>query len=453
MSTHSCRVNNLTGGMGFTFRYTLWLMILSLLVICFLQYGTYLTSVKERRPVQIHRFPDMHIWFSDLSFDFDSRSITYDFQFQIWTGTSQREIYFSFSSYMAPGFTFTGTIDPSNLPSKYYQVNRKSTADKVYGMSELYPYDSYRVTYDVYGYASSRLDFDEHFVPRVFAYMKYPESMYWQIEGHATPIAQNVTSESCDVNLKVTLTISRILGYSSLVSLAIVWAGNVVLASSLFLMDNGSRGKVPSVVERLTVYISLFIFIPVFMDSISSRIPLKFLLSTAEIFLIALLLSTVAFLACSSLSRSLIPQLSWDRYAVILSIVSCPILLLINPIFYLWHKIRAGDPYMGFSDFPRVFSWFFDMRVIPWVVLVSSLYAISYAKVYHDFKESRLTILLVGVLVLYFTSFEDLHDPTLVLLAASYIAFAWKEIAYAVRGLGSQLRAPFRHPSESQLEA
>jgi len=158
--------------MGFTFRYMLWLMILGLLVLCFFQYGTYLTSVKERRPVQILRFPDMHIWFSDLSFDFDSRSITYDFQFQIWTGTSQREIYFSFSSYMAPGFSFTGTIDSPSLPSKYYQVNRKSTAER------------------------------------------------------------------CYVSLKITLAISRILGYSSLISLAIVWAGNVILASSLFLTDN-----------------------------------------------------------------------------------------------------------------------------------------------------------------------------------------------------------------------
>lgn len=434
-------------------RLVLGLIAIVLLTLTFVQYSSYLTPTPTSRLFSTRRFPDFQIYFTDLRFDLDSRSISYNLQMNIWTSKFQGDLLdFSFENQL------TGRFDvllnsTSQMPPEYaYYCNKAGFVDKLYGLSEPYPYDFYVLTYRVYAYMNHAFDFDQNFAPYVIPLMSYPESLSWVIQGSATPIKQEPWQQGYAVSFDVTLTVARIAGYSSMISLVPVWAGYVVLGSSLFLTEKKPTGKVPKVADRLTVYISLFVFIPGFMYLIGSQIPLKWLLSTAELFLVALLSSTAAFAAFSSISTYDKNERSWDHYAIVFSTLVLA-LVFVDPLFYIWSQIRA-DPLHGLTLYgvSQTSSLFVDPRVIPWMILMGASYMIPYAKVHRDSKNSRLAISLVGIFVLYLTSFERFHDPTLVLIStsyvASYIVFSWDRIRSSlsrgtlwVRNLRGALRA------------
>jgi len=157
------------------------------------------------------------------------------------------------------------------------------------------------------------------------------------IRGYATPINQTPWQSGYSVSFKIFLTVERILGYASMITLVPVWAGNIVLGSSLFLVNEKFPKKIPRVKDRLTIYISLFVFIPTFMYITTSKIPFKWLASTAELFLVALLSSAAAFVAFSSLSDY--TKGSWDKYAVLFPIPAYCFFLLADPQRYPLRRI------------------------------------------------------------------------------------------------------------------
>jgi hypothetical protein len=413
-------------------RLVLGLIAVVLLTLTFVQYSSYLTPTPTSRLFSTRRFPDFQIYFADLRFDLDSRSISYRLQMNIQTSKFQGDLlFFSFQNQLTGRFdVLLNSTSISQMPPEYaYDCNKAGFVDKLYGLSEPYPYDFYVLTYRVYVYVNHAFDFDQNFAPYVIPLMSYPESLSWVIQGSATPIKQEPWQQGYAVSFDVTLTVARIAGYSSMISLVPVWAGYVVLGSSLFLTEKKPTGKVPKVADRLTVYISLFVFIPGFMYLIGSQIPLKWLLSTAELFLVALLSSTAAFAAFSSISTYDKNERSWDHYAVVFSTLALA-LVFVDPLFYIWNQIRA-DPLHGLTlhEISHTSSLFVDARVVPWMVLIAASFMIPYAKVHRDFKDSRLAILLVGISILCLTSLESFHDPTLVLISISYIVsyalFSW----------------------------
>jgi len=399
------------------------LLVVGLLVHGSYQYYSYLVSKSTDRSYLATRFPNMHISFNDVTFDFKNRSINYTFSFLVMTGSYQGDyLQFTFNSQMAPGFSIFPKLGSPYGPRFYYQATKSDVFDQLYGISERDPYDFYRDTYDVHGYTESPLDFDRGFVPYVRAFMRYPQSLQWQIEAEATPFILENKDLWYYVDFKVTLTVTRVLGYSSLLNLIPLWAGNIVLASSLFLVDEKCGKKVPRITDRLTLYVSMFVLGFTYLTS--QQVAMKWLLTGTEVFVMALLSSTAVFAAFSNLSKYTRSARSWDLYAVAFSIMSLILFVLVSPVLFLWHKIRTNDPWYRLSDLGWVLSWFLDWRLLPWVLLVSASYIVAYAKVYRSGKSSKLAIFLAGAFVYWLTSFEDLHDPVLLLISIGCMVFS-----------------------------
>jgi hypothetical protein len=240
--------------------------------------------------------------------------------------------------------------------------------------------------------------------------MKYPESLNWDMQASATSVIQANSGSASLLSFKLTITVLRTPGYASLISLVPVWAASVVLGSSVFLLGKKYGKVLPEIAERLTVYISLFVFIPAFLYLIDSQIPLKLLPSTAELFLLALLSSTAAFVAFSSLSKY--ARKSWDGHAVFFSILSLGLFICVDPVYYMLYEVRV-DPHYGLdlNTFAEIASWFSDPRVLPWIILISMAHLVPYLKVNRGSGNCRLWIFLSGALVFLLTSFETFHDP------------------------------------------
>lgn len=211
-----------------------------------------------------------------------------------------------------------------------------------------------------------------------------------------------------------------------------ILAGNLVLGSSLFLLENRfSRNR--RVTDRLTVYISLFVFIPGFMYLISAQTQLKWLFSIPETLLAALLSSTAIFLALTSVSAYTDNQKSLDRQAVIFTILITCAFLFVDPVLYVWNRAEIDPNFnLTLTNFVNVSSSFMDTRILPWMVLIAVSYLVPYARVYNNFRSSRLSILLVAVFVLYLTSFKFFRDPAVFFVAWGYVLFSYGEIRSGV---------------------
>jgi hypothetical protein len=410
-----------------------WLLIAMLSVLSTAQYVTYFAPTPLSESISHRRFPDFIIYFSDASYDFASRQITFRLQMDIHSATDQgNSITFKFSNPITGGFWKRLNLTYSQQNEYAYQCNEVGVHDSMYGLSERYPYEYYEINYNVAAGVDRPFDFDNEFIPYVVPYMAYPDSLRWLISGSASKVTQEVSSSNYFVDFTVKIRVERMPGYSSMISLFPVWTANVVLASLIFLVDP-SKGKLPRVRERLAIYISLFVFISGFMVSVGSQASAKWLFSTSELFLFALLSSTMAFAMLSFLSRYRADG-NQDHAAVAFSILSCVSFLWIDPIFYTWDVGRLDPVYnLTLGKFLEVIPFFVDSRVILWVVLIATAYIVPYAKVHHDFRRARLTLLLVGVFVFWLASFKTLHDPAIALVSAGYILFSWREIVNILR--------------------
>jgi hypothetical protein len=396
------------------------------------QYASFLSQgpASQYREYYSHsRSPDMSIYVADAQFNLSSRSVVYRLQIQILTNQSQGYgLDFNFANTLTGGYrVFLNSTQLGSTVS--YAANQVGIVDKLEGLSELYPYDTYRVEYDVSTWTRSPFDFSQNFVPYAYAYMKYPESLNWEIQVSASKIAQYPWQSGFVLSFQLTLTILRIPGYTSLISLVPMWTANVVLGSTLFLLDKRARRNLPATTERLTVYISLFVFIPTFLFLVASQLPLKLLPSIAELFLVALLSSTASFAVFTNLSKY--THKTWDGHAVVFSILSLCLFMCIDPLYYMLYELRVDPRYgLNFNTFTEVAQWFSDPRVFPWIILISMVYFVPYLKAQRNFTGARASIFLSGALVFWLTSFERFHDPTLAFISAGYMLFAvWRSVA------------------------
>jgi len=92
-----------------------------------------------------------------------------------------------------------------------------------------------------------------------------------------------------------------------------------VLQSTLFV-DPRKRSTI-----RVTIYISLIVFIPVFLFTIQDALPLRFFLSIPEFLLVNLLIDVTLYTLCTVLSiahtRVKYPELFFDAWAIVWSII------------------------------------------------------------------------------------------------------------------------------------
>lgn len=177
-----------------------WVFALILLAGGSVQYANFLSQgpASQYREYYSHtRFPDISVYVADAQFNLTSRSITYRLQVDIMTSRYQGAgLGANFVSSLTGGFSIylNSTRWGENGANVSYYANQVGTKDELYGLSELYPYDIYKAQYRVTISTRSPFDFSQNFVPYVFAYMKYPESLNWEIQASATSVNQDNSS-------------------------------------------------------------------------------------------------------------------------------------------------------------------------------------------------------------------------------------------------------------------
>jgi hypothetical protein len=368
------------------------------------------------RYVEKARFPDFVMYFADAEFNLSTRSIIYRLQIDIHSRTSQGpDFNLNFYNFLTGGFIVR--LNESKIgANSSYSYNKAGIADKLYGLSELYPYDSYYMNYHIVGSEKTLFGFDSQFEPFVQAYLKYPDSLNWEIEASVSKFVQENGLLSFDLLLRVL----RVRGYGSLITLLPVLAGNLVLGSTLFLIKNKKQVRLT---ERLTVYISLFVLGPTLLYSLSSQLPLKLLPTTAELSVVALLVNTALFATLSNMSE--LTHRSLDKYAVTMAIVGTCLFMTIDTIFFMLYIVRV-NPFFGLSvnTYQEISSWFVDPKVFEWILLIAPLYVVPYLKADHDFKSSELLIFSFGTSVLALSSLSTFYDPTVTMISIGYLSVA-----------------------------
>ena len=366
------------------------------------------------------RWPDFQIWINDLTFDLTTRRVEYKIDMRVWTSIKEENgFYFRFS----PTFSSVIHLNYSKNGAGYtYQSSPQEVTDEAIGLSEPYPYDSYSIRFQFSTYSENRLDFPEKFVPYIIVLMAYPNNLGWQAQGIAEPIKEEQRDNGFLYTLGATITIGRIPGYSLPVFLPVLSA-TLVLGSSVFL-DVKKNKKEKDLTNRLSLYISLFVFAPIFMYVVGPQVQTRWLMSAPEMLWAALILNVAVFLSFSIVSTFSSDPRKWDTYAVFFSIISSLLFAVLTPIFYSLYWSMTYPPGYGGVYVGTIFSWFFDARIFLWLILVISLYFLPYLMKHHGFRHHFLTIFSIGALIFFLSSFQKLYDPSLIVVSLGYVVFA-----------------------------
>lgn len=156
-----------------SYRQFVWVLIIILSGAAAIQ-----VSTPSRGPLTTCS-PDFYVYFADVRFNLDNRSISYRLQISFSAKTLQRgTLYFKLANPLGPAGGPDITVENVGPQGEryFYQGNKPGIVDKVYGLYERYPFDSYQADYSVAAYVEPALGFGEKFTPCIVAYMNYPDS-------------------------------------------------------------------------------------------------------------------------------------------------------------------------------------------------------------------------------------------------------------------------------------
>lgn len=199
-----------------------------------------------------------------LGLDPDNRTIEYRLEIVLVLKTNHTSIGLPFHSSFGKFVPVALTYQQSSNGKHYFTNRSKVIEDKIAGTPEFFPYDTYWITLSYNLPPEILADLVSKSKPYVNIQMEYPLGVNWR----RSSLFEYVDNNRYDL----TVSINR-ASDSSMTTLLPIWAANAVLASALFLSyvsfaDSHSNDNMFN--NRLMVCISLFVFLPSLIFSVSS---------------------------------------------------------------------------------------------------------------------------------------------------------------------------------------